>query len=380
MKRKFTIITALFLVAVFAFSGCGKSTPKGALSNKYITIKKYTNLPIDAQEDTKVTDETVESYIDSKLESRSEPVTEVPDREVKKGDTIIVDCSAKDTDGNPLAGTELKDHEIEIGSGTFIPGWEDACIGKKFGEEFKFDLKFPEEYAQKLAGKKATWTVKIKGLKTGENKPKLDKKMVKEFAKEDNVKATSVKEYKKALKKKLQEQNEYSLKENLKAQALVGVEKETKVKKYPKDAVDKKIAEYEKQYKKAAKNAGQSYDEFLKANGTDKKTIKEQLKTSVESEVKRELVCELLLDKAGIKISSGDYNDKYDYYAKLYQLKDRKEFIKQVGKEQAKKMVEQDIVAQWLVDHAKVTKHTAPKDEGFTGTVDSDKAKKSEKK
>ncbi len=357
--RKVLSLLALCLTAVMALSGCGSAS--GSASNKYIKINKYDGLEVDAVTEDEVTDDDVQSYIDMQLATLTTSKTEVPDRPIQAGDTILLDCSAADAEGNVYNGTVLTDYELEIGSGSFIEGWEDACIGQPFGQEFTFNLKFPEGYgSEEISGKDAVWTVTAKGLVTGEEKAELNDDNAKTLAEYDNLDVKDVDSYKKAVKKMLKEQSEQSNHDILYSEVWEAVMNETEVVKYPDGAVDEKVEKYFKTYQDMAESYGMTYEEFLKQNGMDEKSVKKELKSSAEDVVKRELITELLLDELNIKISKDDYTKEYEKLATQYGFSDADSFLKEAGEEEAKELVEEQYVGDWLIEHCK---QVEPKDD-----------------
>ena len=354
MKKVLSLL-AFCLAAAVIMSGCGSSS--GAASNKYITINKYDGLEVDAVEDSTVTDKKVDEYIESQLATLTTSKTEVPDRPIEKGDTILLDCQAADADGKVLDGTVLTDYELEIGSNSFIEGWEDACIGKPFGQEFTFDLQFPEGYgSEEISGKNATWTVTAKALVTGEEKAELTDENAKKLAAYDDLKVSTVDDYKKAVKDMLSQQYETNSHDTLEMEVWEAVMKETEVKKYPDGAVDKKVDSYLQTYKDMAEAYGMTFEDFLSQNGMDEEQVNKELTSAAEEAVKKELITELLLDELKIKISKDDYTKKYEEFAKKYGFSDVDSFLKEAGEEEAKELVDESYVADWLIEHCKQVK------------------------
>ena len=376
MKRAISLL-ALCLAASMVLASCGSAS--GSASNKYIEIKKYDGLEVDKVDQDEVSDSDVDDYIDMQLSTSSTPKTKVPNRAIKKGDTILLDCSAKDKDGKTLSGTVLTDYELEIGSGSFIPGWEDACIGKPYGEEFTFDLKFPEGYgSEEISGKMATWTVTAKGMVVGEEKAELDDETAVKLAKNDNLDVSNVKEYKKAVKDMLTEQSEKSVHDTLYSEVWEAVMDETEVKEYPDGAVDEKVDTYIKTYTDMAKNYGMTYEEFLEQNGMTDKEVKKEMKAAAEDTIKRQLITDLLIDKLKIKISDDDYQKKYEELATQYGFGDVDSFLKQAGEDAVKEQVRETYVGDWLIEHCKQVEPKEDAEEAEGSEPDADTAEPEE--
>lgn len=346
--RKITIITAVVLAAVLMMTGCGSSTA----SNDYIEIKQYKGLEIEKVDDAAVTDDEVDQYIESKLETFSQEnvKTSVPKRKIKKGDTIMLNCKATGEDGKVIEGTELKDYQLTIGSGAFFEGWEDSCIGKPFGKEFKFDLKFPDDYGtEEIMGKNATWTVTAE-LVEKSDAAKLTDKTVGKLSE----KSKTVEEYRKEVKDLLTEQKEKTNQNTLQTEIWEAVIDQTEVKKYPDGEVEKKVKEYKASYEQMAQQYGMSYEDFLKQAQTTDEEVTKQIEEEAKKTLKRDMITELLLEKLKIKISDDDYKAKYDEFAKLYSMENGDAFLEAAGKDTAEKMVQEAYVADWLIDNAKM--------------------------
>ena len=385
MRRLGWIIAAV-LAAALMLAGCGKVTVdnmkkksiKAPIENEYIKINKVEGLELERVKPAEVTDEMVETEIQSQLEGVSTSKTEVPDRPIKKGDTILLDCSAKGKDGKVLEGTELNDYELEIGSGVFIPGWEDACIGKPYGKAFTFDLKFPEGYgSEEMSGQNATWTVTAKGLVTGQNEAKLDNETVKKLSKT----AKTVDEYKAEVKKTLEEENKTMSEQQLQQDVWEAIEKETEVKKYPQDRIDAKVKEAQESYKNMAKQYGMSYEEMLEQYGMKEEDLNNQMKQYAEETLKTELIVDLVLEKLGLEPSDEDYQDMYKDLADKYGYGTAVDtFLKAAGEDEAKLLARQMYVTDWLIAHAdikdvdqkKLEESEDPNANDTVGTVDED--------
>lgn len=156
-KKPLLLFTAALSAALL--SGCGSS--KGLIqdySKKYVNLGAYTGLTVDRQVTT-ISDEDLQYAIESDLYMMAE-YNEISDRAAKDGDVVVVDFSGS-MDGEELEGGSMEDMEIELGSDSFIDGFEDAIVGMKTGETKTFDLTFPEPYDGVLDGQTATFEVTL---------------------------------------------------------------------------------------------------------------------------------------------------------------------------------------------------------------------------
>lgn len=186
MKRVLVAITAMILTAA-TMIGCGNSTDGKNLSNidleKYVTsVGEYKGLELSGTK-TEVTDEYVENYIDYILENSKETM-EVTGRTVMSGDVVNIDYVGT-KDGVAFEGGTAQGYDLQIGSGTFIPGFEDGLIGCNIGDTIDLNLTFPEQYhSEELAGQDVVFTVTINSI-TELVKPELTDEYVQSIGMEE---------------------------------------------------------------------------------------------------------------------------------------------------------------------------------------------------
>ena len=155
MKKK--IIAALGgICTVVVMTGCGN---KG-ISNDKITIKQYKGLEVEKVDPVEVTDTDVEDSINSTLQTKSTQ-NDITDRPAQEGDVVTIDYEGK-KDGVAFDGGTAQDQQLELGSGSFIDGFEDGIVGHNIGETFDLNLTFPEDYkSEDLAGQAVVFTVTL---------------------------------------------------------------------------------------------------------------------------------------------------------------------------------------------------------------------------
>ena len=155
MKKK--IIAALVgICTVVVMTGCGN---KG-ISNDKITIKQYKGLEVEKVDPVEVTDTDVEDSINSTLQTKSTQ-NDITDRPAQEGDVVTIDYEGK-KDGVAFDGGTAQDQQLELGSGSFIDGFEDGIVGHNIGETFDLNLTFPEDYkSEDLAGQAVVFTVTL---------------------------------------------------------------------------------------------------------------------------------------------------------------------------------------------------------------------------
>ena len=204
MKKKILALTLSVLMAA-SLAGCSKE-----LSNEYITVKQYEGLEVPKVEQSEVTDESVESTINSTLSSKSTS-EEIKDRAAKEGDTVNIDYKGS-VDGVEFEGGSATGASLELGSNSFIgangdyKGFEEQIVGHKIGEKFDIEVKFPSDYKNtEMADKVAVFNITLNGISVV-TVPELTDDWVKENSEESKT----VEEYKKEIQKQLDDGIDYA--------------------------------------------------------------------------------------------------------------------------------------------------------------------------
>ena len=348
MKKKIASLAAGMCVAALLLTGCS-----GEISNDYVTVSKYKGLEVEKADVQKVTDEMVEEQIQGVLETSAE-TKEVEGREAKNGDVVTIDYVGK-MDGVAFENGSAEDQELELGSGTFIDGFEDGVVGHKIGETFDLNLKFPENYSPspEKAGKEAVFTVTLKKIQE-KTIPELND----EFVATVSETAKTVDEYKKEIKKQLEENYKATAENTLKENVMKALLDNTEVTKYPKEDLKEMQELIHTQYEDMASYYGLEFEEFLTTYmGMDEETFETQLVKAAKTQVKQQLAIELVAEKAKIDISEKTLEKRYESYAKDYGF----ESVEQIKKEmkengndgQLEQMAITETVQDWLIENCK---------------------------
>ena len=344
MKKR---LLAVLLTGVMAVSllmtGC--QSTKG-LENDNIKISVYKGVEVDkVDKPSEVTDDDVNTQIQSVLDENA-TTKEVTDRAVKKGDTATIDFVGK-MNGKAFDGGSSTDYPLEIGSNSFIEGFEDSIIGHKIGDTFDWNGKFPENYGSSdLAGKDVTFTITVKSI-SKKNTPKLTDKLVKKVSK----KSKTVKEYKEEVKKSLEEDNEKTYNDTLQQAAWQKVLDNTKVKKYPEKDVKKIEDSLISQYKSVAEAYNMSYDDLIEQQmGTTVEKFEKQVTKAAKSSVKQTLVTKAIADKENIKLDDETYKTELKKIADAYGYDSVKALKKAASKSELKEIALNDLVKEWLAN------------------------------
>ena len=243
-------------------------------------LEKYKGIEIPKIE-YNVTDKDIEHELEHMQEHNSRLVS-IEDRPVEKGDIVTIDFEGF-ADGKAFEGGKAENYELEIGSNTFIPGFEDQIIGMKLEEEKDVNVKFPKEYFSKdLADKDATFKVKLHEIKKKEL-PKLDD----EFAK-DASEFDTLKELKEDIKKKLEKQNEDRTKYETEEAVVKALCENTKVD-IPSGMIEAEVDRMYKDLETRLSYQGAKLEQYLKMMGKTEEEVKKEYEPQAKEGIKSRL-------------------------------------------------------------------------------------------
>lgn len=341
--KKNLLALLVCMCTVFACIGCGnKKTETKQLSNEFMTITQYVGLEVEKVEEPVVTDKEVEASINSTLATLGLVTTEeVTDRPVQEGDVVTMDYVGK-VDGVAFEGGTDEGATLEIGSGQFIPGFEDALIGHSVGETFDINVTFPEEYNETLAGKDAVFTITLHAI-TGMNVPEFTDELATQIAGTD----MTAEEFRAQEKANLEESNRLTVQSTLNQSVWRELIDHCLVDEFPEDMLSEKLAEIESQYGYAAEMYGMELDEFLNyAYGISSAEMAKDL-------IKQETAVKLIAEEENIVITEADYERELEEYATQYGYTDFAAFEELIGREEMERIILQNAVGEWLVENCK---------------------------
>ncbi|MFC4737472.1 trigger factor [Bacillus daqingensis] len=276
-----------------------------------VTLGEYKGLEVEAPA-TDVTDEEVDDDI-KRLQSENAELAVIEDGEVQDGDTVVMDFKGF-VDGEAFEGGEAENHTLEIGSGQFIPGFEEKLVGAKSGEETSVEVEFPEEYhAEELAGKPAVFEVKVHDIKRKEL-PELDD----EFAKDVDESYESFDDMKKAVRERLenekQQQADMTIKDQLVEKASENAEIDI-----PEAMVDTEVDRMLQEFGQRLQSQGMSLDMYYQFAQTDEEGMKEQFKEDAQKRVRMNLTLEAVAAAENLEASEEDIEQELEKMAEMYQ-------------------------------------------------------------
>lgn len=296
-----------------------------------------------------VTEEELEAEI-KRMQDRNARIVDAGDRPVRQGDILTIDYSGFVGEEQFEGGT-AQNQPLEIGSGRFIPGFEEQLIGKNKEEEVEVKVKFPEEYhAEELAGKDAIFKVVIHEIKEKEL-PELDDEFAKDISEFDTLD-----EYKKELMNRLQKQAEAKAKAENENKVIEKVV-ETCEMDIPEVMIDRQIDEDINEFAYRLRYQGLDFEKYLELTGTEIKDLREQFKPNAEKLVKIDLVLEAISEKEGIEASEEELNEELKNIAKQYNqdIDKFKANIKADDLEYIKKGIIKRKTVEFLVAEAKLS-------------------------
>lgn len=280
-----------------------------------------------------------------RLRNENARYTIIEDRKTKKGDIVKLDFKGY-VDNEAFQGGEAKDYELEIGSNSFIPGFEDQLVDRAIGEEFDVNVKFPEEYhAEDLKGKDAKFICTINEIKVKEL-PELDDNFASDVSEFDTLK-----EFKADLRKKLKAQFNEMIDAQRENKVLDKVIEETKFD-VPNRMIEDEVENELRNFQYRLQAQGLNYEDYKKYTGNTDEQIKETFKEPAEKRVKLGLILEKYAQENKLKATKRDYDKELDKLAEMYKAEDKEEFKKTMS-EGSLEFLDRGILNSKAIDYIK---------------------------
>ncbi len=276
-----------------------------------VEIKDYEGIEVE-KEVTPVTDEDVNREIET-VRERNSRETEVTDRAAEMGDTAVIDFEGF-CDGVAFEGGKGTDYALKLGSGSFIPGFEEQVAGKNIDDEFDVNVTFPAEYhAEDLAGKEAVFKVKIHSL-TKVELPELDDDFAKDVSEFDTFD-----EYKADLKAKIEKRHETAA-DNAVEEKLVEALIEKLEADIPEPMFVEETENYVRDYDNRLRSQGLDLNTYFKYTGLTLDALREQMRPQAERQVKARLALEKIAALEKLEATEDDINEEYQNIANAYNV------------------------------------------------------------
>ncbi len=276
-----------------------------------VTLGEYMNLGVE-KKTAEVTDEEVENELQKTREQNARTIT-VEDRPSEMGDIVVIDYEGF-CEGEAFDGGKGENHELELGSHSFIDTFEDQLVGKNAGDEVDVNVTFPEDYhAENLAGKPALFKVKVNSIKKKEL-PELDDEFAEEVSDFDTLA-----EYREDVKKKLAEKKQGELDNEYRDEVLKKAVENAEMD-IPQAMIDDQARQLVNEQAQRMQQMGLDMKTYLQYTGQTAQDLQNQMKDQAETRIKNSLVLSAIAKKENIEISEDDVKAEIENMAKMYQM------------------------------------------------------------
>lgn len=316
----------------FVFTATVTTKPEVELGDyNAISVKKVTY---------RTTQKEIEAEI-KKVQEQNARIIPVEDRAVKEGDLTVIDFEGF-TDGVAFDGGKGTDYSLEIGSGAFIPGFEDQLVGAEIGKEVEVNVTFPKDYhSEDLKGKKAMFKVTVKEIKE-KQLPEINDDFVKDVSEFDTLE-----DYKKDIKEKIAKSNEQRGRQETENNVIDEVLKIATVE-IPGCMIDTQLENIARDFDYRLSMQGLNLAKYLEMTGSNIDAFKEQFKEQAEKQVKTSLVLEAVAKAEKVKATEKDVEAEMKKVAESYNMELDK--VKDLFKDEERKSLENEIITQKTVD------------------------------
>ena len=274
-------------------------------------IDGYKGIEIE-KKSTEVTDELIDKEIEQVRERNSRLVT-VEDRAAENGDTAVIDFEGF-VDGVAFEGGKAEGYNLSLGSGNFIPGFEEQIVGHKTGEEFSINVKFPDDYqAEELKGKDAEFKITLHEIKTKEL-PEVDDEFVQDVSDKETLE-----EYKEELKetvaKRLKDEADKDVDDKISEKLMELLEGEI-----PEAMYENQANDMVRDFEMRLRSQGMDMQTYMQYMGMDVNALKGMYRDDAEKRVKLRLALETIARKENIEVTEADLEDEYSKMAEAYKM------------------------------------------------------------
>ena len=304
-----------------------------------VTLGEYKGLKVD-KVSTRVTQKEVDEEIEKERERNARTI-DVTDRAVQDKDMVTLDFEGF-VDGEAFEGGKGENYPLTIGSGSFIPGFEEQLIGAQIDKETEVKVTFPEDYqAEELAGKDAVFKCTVHQIKAKEL-PELDD----EFASDVSESCETLEDYRAEVKAKIKERKEREGRQKKEDQAVEQAIENSQMD-IPQPMIDLEAKQLADDFARRLMQQGMSAEQYFQLTGLSEDKIIEELKPQAEKRIKTRLVLEAVVAAEGIQVSDERLDEELQKMADSYQMEVEK--LKEFMGENEKKQMKEDIAVQEAV-------------------------------
>ena len=304
-----------------------------------VTLGDYKGVEVE-KTPGEVSEEEVDKEVDKERENNSRTI-DVDDRAVEKGDMIKLNFEGF-VDGTPFEGGKAEDYSLTIGSGSFIPGFEDQLIGAKIGEEVEVNVTFPEEYhAAELKGKPAVFKCTVNEIKVKEL-PEADDEFAKDVSEFDTLA-----EYKDDIRAKLLEKKTADAKRE-KQNKTVAKAVENATMEIPEAMITEQVRRMADDFARRLQSQGLSMDQYMQFTGLTMDALAQQMRPEALKRIQNSLVLEAIAKAENIEVSDEKVNEEIEKMAAAYKMEADK--LKELIGDAEKEQMKSDLAIQAAVD------------------------------
>lgn len=277
-----------------------------------VKLGQYKGLEV-TKVDTEVTEEEVNAEIET-LQKRYAELVIKEDEPAEKGDTVVIDFEGF-IDGEAFEGGKAENYSLELGSNSFIPGFEDQLVGVRAGDEKEVNVTFPEDFHdEKLAGKDAVFKVKVHEVKALEL-PELDD----DFAIDVDDEVETFAELKEKIKKRLQENKEHMARHRIENEVIDLAAKNAEID-VPEEMIDSEIERMINELNQQFRAQGLNLDLYQQMTGNKLDDLKESMREDAEKRVRANLTIEAIAEAENIEVTDEEVNEELEKMADMYNL------------------------------------------------------------
>ncbi|MGN1385461.1 MAG: trigger factor [Bacillus sp. (in: firmicutes)] len=277
-----------------------------------VKLGDYKGLEVEAV-NTEVTEEDVNNEL-TRMQERFAELVVKEDGKAELGDTVVIDFEGF-VDGEAFEGGKAENYSLELGSNSFIPGFEDQVVGLEAGQEKDIEVSFPEEYhAAELAGKPAVFKIKLHEMKT-KQLPELDD----EFAKDADEEVETLAELKEKTKKSLEESKKQEA-ENAARDAVVEKATANAEIVIPEVMVENELDQMMKEFEQRLQMQGMNLELYFQFSGQDEAALKGQMKEDAEKRVRMNLVLDAIVKAENINVTDEEVDAEIAKMAEMYKM------------------------------------------------------------
>lgn len=342
MKKMFltTVFTALFF-------GSTAFCEPDYYALDYVTLGNYKGLEVTLTK-IEASEEEIEEQIKENIKSSGKLET-IYEGAVEEGDIAVINFEGK-IDGKAFDGGTSKDYELEIGSDTFIDGFEDGLIGVSIGETVDLSLAFPETYSNsELAGQDVVFTVTINEIR---RVPELTDELAEELNKECNT----VDAYQEYVKESILANKQENQHQQMLNDLYIQIHKNSTIESYPEDIVNSQVESMKEYYEDQVKESGMSFKDYLSEYlSMTEEEFEVQATSIVQSNMDQELLLNAIAEQEGLEVDDSYFEKNIDTYVEMTNAGSKETLLDAYGEDTLRQAMLMDMVMDFVIDSCVIT-------------------------